>query len=108
MTDEAGDVALVIPTDLAAEMREIARRDHRPTLDVVRDAVEAYLEVRRSGGPAPSDGTEDHQPSAEYREVMRDKIAAGMRSLREGKGVDGEAFFAAMDSELELLERQGQ
>jgi antitoxin ParD1/3/4 len=38
---------------------------------------------------------------------VREKIAQGMRSLREGKGTDGDAFFAQMEAELAALERQG-
>jgi len=37
---------------------------------------------------------------------MREKIAQGVRSLREGKGIDGEAFFARMDAEFGALEQQ--
>jgi antitoxin ParD1/3/4 len=38
-------------------------------------------------------------------EDVRQQIAAGMASLRAGRSVDGEAFFAAMDAELAELER---
>jgi hypothetical protein len=43
-----------------------------------------------------------------YRQTMREKIAQGVRSLRAGKGIDGEALFATMDAEFEELERQGR
>ena len=46
--------------------------------------------------------------SDEYRATIRQKIAQGLQSLREGKGTDGEAFFAEMYAELDDLERQGQ
>jgi antitoxin ParD1/3/4 len=39
-------------------------------------------------------------------DALRQKIAAGMASLRAGEGVDGEAVFDAMDAELAELERQ--
>ncbi|HZP82831.1 MAG TPA: type II toxin-antitoxin system ParD family antitoxin [Chthonomonadaceae bacterium] len=32
---------------------------------------------------------------------IRQKIAAGMEELRQGKGIDGEAFFAQMEAELD-------
>lgn len=35
---------------------------------------------------------------------MREKIAAGMASLRAGHGSDGEAFMAALDADLAHLE----
>ena len=35
------------------------------------------------------------------REEVRKKIAEGLESLRMGKGVDGETFFAQMESELD-------
>jgi antitoxin ParD1/3/4 len=34
------------------------------------------------------------------------QIAAGMASLRAGRGVDGETYLAAMDTELVELERR--
>jgi hypothetical protein len=46
--------------------------------------------------------------TAEYRQDLRDKIAQGLQSLREGKGTGGEAFVAHMDAELAELERQGR
>ena len=38
----------------------------------------------------------------------RRKIADGVASLRAGKGVDGEAFMAALDAELAEQERHGR
>ncbi len=32
---------------------------------------------------------------------IRQKIAAGLESLRQGKGIDGEEFFAQMEAELD-------
>jgi len=34
-------------------------------------------------------------------EEVRQKIAAGVASLRQGKGTDGEEFFAQMEAELD-------
>jgi antitoxin ParD1/3/4 len=39
-----------------------------------------------------------------FTDDVRAKIAAGLKSLRAGQGVDGDAFLAAMDSELAELE----
>ncbi len=36
---------------------------------------------------------------------MREQIAAGMASLRAGKGIDNEIHLAALDTELAELER---
>ncbi|KYO50349.1 type II toxin-antitoxin system ParD family antitoxin (plasmid) [Tistrella mobilis] len=41
------------------------------------------------------------------RDAVREKIAAGMASLRAGEGVDGEAFLARLDAELAEMGRQG-
>ncbi len=49
---------------------------------------------------------ERDQLQALHKDEIRKKIAAGMASLREGKGVDGNAFLAAMDEELAELERR--
>jgi antitoxin ParD1/3/4 len=43
-----------------------------------------------------------------HRDEIRKKIAAGMASLRAGKGVDGEAAFDRIDAELDAAERGGQ
>ena len=44
------------------------------------------------------------QLQALHRDEIRKKIAAGMTSLRAGKGVDGEACLAELDAELAELE----
>ena len=36
-----------------------------------------------------------------HKEELRKKIAAGLKSLAEGKGIDGEEFFAQMNAELD-------
>lgn len=33
------------------------------------------------------------------KDEIREKIAAGIESLRQGKGIDGEAFFAELEAE---------
>ena len=41
-----------------------------------------------------------------YKASMREKIAAGMASLRAGHGSDGEAFMAELDADLAAIERR--
>jgi antitoxin ParD1/3/4 len=48
---------------------------------------------------------ERDQMQALHKDEIRKKIAAGMASLRTGKGEDGDAFLAVMDAELAELER---
>jgi hypothetical protein len=56
----------------------------------------------------PDLSDEDKPMSPEYREAIRAKIAAGLKSLREGKGSDGGEFFASMYADLDELERHGR
>ena len=44
---------------------------------------------------------ERDQMKAMQKEELRKKIAAGLKSLDEGKGVDGEAVFARLEAELD-------
>ena len=46
------------------------------------------------------------QAQTRQKDDIRHKVAAGMASLRAGKGVDGDAFLAAVDAELADLERR--
>jgi antitoxin ParD1/3/4 len=41
-----------------------------------------------------------------HTKAIREKIAAGMASLRAGEGADGETFLARMDAELAQREQQ--
>ena len=41
------------------------------------------------------------QIKAIQKEEIRKKIAAGMESLRQGEGIDGEAFFDELEAEEE-------
>lgn len=49
----------------------------------------------------------DQLQSATRNDEIREKIAAGLASLRAGKGIDGEAFLAELDAGLAEQERQG-
>jgi antitoxin ParD1/3/4 len=44
---------------------------------------------------------ERDQVKAMHKDELRKKIAAGLKSLEEGRFSDGEEFFAQMDAELE-------
>lgn len=44
---------------------------------------------------------ERDQLKATQKEELRKKIEAGLKSLDEGKGVDGEAVFARLEAELD-------
>jgi len=47
---------------------------------------------------------QNHPSHEQHKDEMRKQIAAGVASLRAGKAVDGEAFFAAMEAEFDALE----
>ncbi len=108
-----GNDTVSVPLALVAEVQAVADEEHRDAADVVRDALEDYLEARRwrqhtSRERAQVLGlpNDEERLTPEYRKAVREKIAPGLRSLREGKGVDGEVFMAQMDAELAELERR--
>jgi hypothetical protein len=112
----AGDTAITVSTTLMAKIRAAADEEHRSTADVLREALELYLEERQwrlhsehESACARELGLPDDEVvlTSDYRHTMRDKIAQGLRSLREGEGSDGEAFLARLDAEFEELEQQG-
>ncbi len=109
---------LSIPPDLLAEIQAEAREEHRPADDVLRDVIQRGLAERRwqvhaeqardRAREAGLPDDEDDQPMTdEYRADIGEKIAQGVRSLREGRVTDGPAFMARMDAELAELERRG-
>jgi uncharacterized protein YicC (UPF0701 family) len=111
--------SLAIPPDLLAEIEAEAEAEHRPAGEVLRDVIERGLSEQRWQAHAEREDQrarelgilddEDAQPMTDaYRETIREKIAQGVRSLREGRVTDGAAFMARMDAELAELERQGQ
>lgn len=76
--------ALVSP-GLMAEVEAAAAQEHRSARDLVCDAVERYLSQRRW-----------------FRgDAVHDKIAQGLESLRQGKGLDGECVMAELIAELD-------
>lgn len=110
--------SFVLPPALLAEVEAAADEEHRPVADVVRELVEQGLSERRWKAHSEQEFRRarelglpdaDNQPlSDEYRQTIRENIAQGMQSLREGKVTDGEAFMAKMNAELAELQRQGQ
>jgi len=50
---------------------------------------------------------ERDQIKAMHKEELRNKIAAGLQSLAEGRGVDGEAVFARLEAALDEEIRVG-
>jgi len=110
------DAHVLIPPALVTKLQAVADQEHRSTADVVADALEGYLEARRWQLDAEQElaharalglPDDDVPLIPEYRESISAKITQGVRSLREGKGADGEAFFARMEAEFDELERQG-
>jgi len=112
-----GHHPLALPPALLAELEAAANEEHRPVADVARDLIELGLSERRWQAHAERERQrvrelglpDDDQPMTdEYRQVIREKIAAGMASAREGRLVDGETFFARIHAEMDELERQGR
>jgi hypothetical protein len=51
--------------------------------------------------------TDDDVPlTTEYRRTIREKIAQGLESARQGKLVDGEAVFARINADIDELEHR--
>lgn len=75
----------LIPPGLMAEVEAAAAEERRSARELVGEAVERYLSQRRWFR-----GDEVH-----------DKIARGLESLRQGKGLDGESVMAELIAELD-------
>jgi len=78
-----------IPPGLLAEIEAAAAEEHRPVRELVGEAVERYLSQRRWFR-----GDDVHA-----------KIAQGLESLRQGKGLDGESVMAELIAELDAPHR---
>jgi predicted transcriptional regulator len=83
MKNEATDT--LVPARLLPELRAAAEAEHRPPSELVGEAVERYLSER--SWFRPND--------------MHAKIAAGLLSLQQGKGLDGEAVMAELITDLD-------
>ena len=108
-----------LPPALLAEVEAAAEQEHRPAADLLRDLVEqgmverrqwqahAEQERQRARELGIHDAADEAPVLDEYRRSIREKIAQGVRSLKEGRFTDGEAFMTKMDAELAELEHQG-
>ncbi|HEY3847359.1 MAG TPA: hypothetical protein VGL95_09620 [Acetobacteraceae bacterium] len=110
------DTQVSIPPALVTELQIAADEEHCSVTEVVLGALEGYLEARRWRLDADQElararelglPDDDVPLTPEHRQIIREKIVQGVRSLRAGKGTDGEAFFAKMEAEFEELARQG-
>lgn len=82
MKSAAGDL---VPADLLPAIESAAAEEHRSPRELVGEAVERYLSGRRYF----------------RRDEVHDKIARGLESLRQGKGLDGEAVIDELLAELD-------
>jgi len=110
---------LTLPPALLAEIEAAAEQDHLSAADLLRDLVERGLAERREWQAHAErerqraidlgihDPADDEPMTDEYRQDIREKIAQGLKSLRDGRFTDGESFMAKMNAELAELERQG-
>jgi hypothetical protein len=78
----------LVPAHLLPEVQAAADEEHRAPGELVAEAVERYLSERRWFR-----GDEIHN-----------KIAQGLESLRQGKGLDGETVMAELLAELDTPE----
>jgi uncharacterized protein YicC (UPF0701 family) len=120
MKPETSPDTLAIPPALLAELQAEAEKEHRPAAELLRDLVQQGLAERREWQAHAErerqraidlgihDPADDEPMTDEYRQDIREKIAQGLKSLREGRFTDGETFMAKMDAELAELERQGR
>jgi antitoxin ParD1/3/4 len=78
----------LVPTGLLPKIRAAAAEEHRAPSDLVGEAIERYLSERRWF----------------RKDKVHAKIAQGLESLRQGKGLDGEAVMAELIAELDASE----
>lgn len=75
----------LVPASLIPEIEAAAGEEHRDPRELVAEAISRYLSERRLFRPD---------------EVHR-KVAEGLESLRQGRGVDGETAMAELMAELD-------
>jgi len=76
----------LVPANLVPAIETAAQEEHRSPRELVGEAIERYLAERRYF--RKGDG-------------VHDKIARGLESLRQGKGLDGETAMAELLAELD-------
>jgi predicted transcriptional regulator len=82
-SDTARDT--LVPSSLLPEIKAAAEEEHRAPGELVGEAVERYLSERRWF----------------RKDEVHAKIAEGLESLRQGKGLDGEAVMSELLAELD-------
>jgi hypothetical protein len=75
----------LVPSGLLPEIEAAAEEEHRAPGELVGEAVERYLSERRWF----------------RKDEVHAKIAQGLESLRQGKGLDGDAVMAELLAELD-------
>jgi predicted transcriptional regulator len=83
MTSETPRDALIHPRLIPA-IQAAAEEEQRPPRDLVTEAIERYLSERRWFS----------------KDEVQEKIAQGLESLRQGKGLDGESAITELLAEL--------
>ena len=78
----------LVPSGLLPEIEAAAEAEHRAPGELVGEAVERYLSERRWF----------------RKDEVHTKIAQGLESLRQRKGLDGEAVMAELLAELDRPE----
>jgi predicted transcriptional regulator len=75
----------LVPPNLLPEIQAAADEEHRAPGEIVGEAIERYLSERRWF----------------RKDEVHAKIAEGLESLRQGKGLDGETVMAELIAELD-------
>jgi len=78
----------LVPSNLLLEIQAAAEEEHRAPGELVGEAIERYLSERRWF----------------RKDEVHAKIAQGLESLRQGKGLGGEAVMAELIAELDPSE----
>jgi predicted transcriptional regulator len=82
----------LVPLDLLPEIEAAAAEEHRAPADLVGEALKRYLSERRWF----------------RRDDVHAKIAQGLESLRQGRGLDGETVMAELLAELDAPESEAK
>jgi hypothetical protein len=82
----------LVPSSLLPEIQAAAEEEHRAPGELVGEAIERYLSERRWF----------------RKDEVHAKIAQGLESLRQGKGLDGETVMAELIAELDAPDTRGR
>jgi len=97
--------------EVLARITEIATLGRRRRVDFVRSGAVGAMNVSLTGELESlfhvKVGTGRYgSGSAVSRAALREKISAGVATLRAGKGADGEALLGAIDAEVAQIGQQ--